>query len=87
MILQSLFYGIHYLLDQERLSLDLVTLDIVMPRIPGPEPVCKLAAVQFADQNPAEARKDLSGILRKRVYIIEMHLADSPAGFADLMYG
>ena len=79
MVLQSLFYGIHYLLDQERLSLDLVALDIVMPRIPGPEPVGKLAAVQLADQNLAEARKDIAGILRKRGDLVEMHLADCPA--------
>ena len=87
MVLQSLFYRIRYLVHEERLPLYLVALYIFMSRIPGPEPVCELSAVQFADKNLLESGQHVLRVCRQRIYVVEMNLADILPGFSDLVNG
>ena len=63
-------------MDEERLSLHLVILQIAELREKSPEIIGELAVVKLAYQYLLKAGEDFRRILRKRIYVVEMNLAD-----------
>ena len=80
-----MFNGLDKLAHQERLALNLVELFKTELREAGAQVICKLAAVEFTNENFLKSREHFACVLGKRVDEVKVGVRYIVSGFPEIV--